>query len=240
MSDSVRTTAYPHRIRAERHTGSATVSPTDRLLDMLRCQLALPGTKEGCGEGECGACTVYLDGLPVNSCLVPAFQVRGSRVETVESLDPAGASEPLLETRRDPVRRLHARGRHDRLLDSRHIRSCCETHTVRELMAGNLCRCTGYDGIIDGRRGGSRAGRGAASCDVLMPDSLAEACALLAEAPDAVPDGRRDRPAASTGRMRLDDHERTYLDLSGLRRAEAHPLDRRTSSCSARSPPTGT
>src|SRR5438046_7072742 len=61
---------------------SLRVDPAARLLDTLRYQLALTGTKEGCGEGECGACTVYLDGLPVNSCLIPIYQVRGHRVET--------------------------------------------------------------------------------------------------------------------------------------------------------------
>ncbi|MBI5863723.1 MAG: 2Fe-2S iron-sulfur cluster binding domain-containing protein, partial [Planctomycetes bacterium] len=60
-----------------------------RLLDVLREDLRCVGTKEGCGEGECGACTVILDDLPVNSCLVPAFQVRGRHVQTIESAVPA-------------------------------------------------------------------------------------------------------------------------------------------------------
>ena len=126
---------------------TATIDPTDRLLDTLRYALGLTGTKEGCGEGECGACTVYLDGVPVNSCLVPTFQARGHRVETIESLDPA-ALGTLLETGATQcgactpgvaMTACWIRA-HPELLD---------THSVRELMAGNLCRCTGYDGIID-------------------------------------------------------------------------------------------
>jgi aerobic-type carbon monoxide dehydrogenase small subunit (CoxS/CutS family) len=123
-------------------------SPAERLLDVLRYRLNLTGTKEGCGEGECGACTVLLDGVPVNACLVPAYQVRGSCVETIEAADPADL-EPLLEHGTTqcgactPGVVMTARWleRHADLL---------ATHTVRELMAGNLCRCTGYDGIVQG------------------------------------------------------------------------------------------
>ncbi len=124
------------------------VDPGDRLLDVLRYRLGLTGTKEGCGEGECGACTVYLDGLPVNACLVPAYQVRESRVETVEALDPTRL-EPLVESGATQcgactpgvVMTAWWIRRHPELL---------EAHSVRELMAGNLCRCTGYDGIVGG------------------------------------------------------------------------------------------
>ena len=62
--------------------------PSERLLDTLRYRLGLTGTKEGCGEGECGACTVIFDGLPANSCLIPTFQSKGREVETVESVSP--------------------------------------------------------------------------------------------------------------------------------------------------------
>lgn len=126
---------------------SLEIDPAARLLDTLRYQLTLTGTKEGCGEGECGACTVYLDGLPVNSCLVPTYQVRGRRVETVESLEP-GALEPFERCGATQcgactpgvVMTAWWIREHPELL---------ETHDTRELMAGNLCRCTGYDGIID-------------------------------------------------------------------------------------------
>ena len=127
---------------------SLEVDPAERLLDTLRYRLGLTGTKEGCGEGECGACTVYLDGLPVNSCLIPIYQVHGRRVETVESLDPA-ALEPLRDSGATqcgactPGVAMTACwiATHPQLL---------ATHSIRELMAGNLCRCTGYDGIVDG------------------------------------------------------------------------------------------
>jgi len=127
---------------------SLDVDPAERLLDTLRTRLGLTGTKEGCGEGECGACTVYLDGLPVNSCLVPSYQARGRRVQTVESLDPARL-EPLLAAGATqcgactPGVSMVACWVYDH-------RDLLETHSIRELMAGNLCRCTGYDGIVDG------------------------------------------------------------------------------------------
>ncbi|MDX1623118.1 MAG: 2Fe-2S iron-sulfur cluster-binding protein [Gemmatimonadota bacterium] len=124
------------------------VDPADRLLDALRYRLGLTGTKEGCGEGECGACAVWLDGVPSNSCLIPAWQVEGREVVTVEAIDPealhpllasgatqCGACTPGVVVTAQWVRA------HPELL---------ETHTMRELMAGNLCRCTGYDGIVDG------------------------------------------------------------------------------------------
>jgi carbon-monoxide dehydrogenase small subunit len=127
---------------------TACVQPGERLLDLLRYRLGLPGTKEGCGEGECGACTVLLDELPVNSCLVPAWQARDRTIETVEevpfgdlgTLHRSGATQCGACTPGVVMTALWVH-RHPELTD---------THSLRELMAGNLCRCTGYDGIIDG------------------------------------------------------------------------------------------
>src|SRR6185503_1730970 len=126
---------------------SVEADAAERLLDTLRYRLAMTGTKEGCGEGECGACTVHLDGLPVNSCLVLTCQVRGRKVETVESV-PAARLEPFLEGGATqcgactPGVVMAASW----ILDHP---ATLKTHNVRELMAGNLCRCTGYDGIVD-------------------------------------------------------------------------------------------
>lgn len=127
---------------------SLDVDPAERLLDSLRYRLGLTGTKEGCGEGECGACTVYLDGLPVNSCLVPSYQARGCRVETVESLDPA-TLRPLLASGATQCGACTP-GVAMTACWIRAHRELLATHTIRELLAGNLCRCTGYDGIVDG------------------------------------------------------------------------------------------
>ena len=118
--------------------------PLKRLLDVLREDCGLTGTKEGCGEGECGACTVLVDGVPVNSCLVPIAQVAGARVTTIEGL---GGRHPL---QRAFVERGGAQcgictpgmimaavalGPKPRLQD------------IRIGLAGNLCRCTGYSAI---------------------------------------------------------------------------------------------
>lgn len=119
-----------------------------RLLDVLRYDCGCTGTKEGCGEGECGACTVLLDDLPVNSCLVPAFQVQGRTVETVESV-ALSVAETLNKTGTTQcgactpgivmsIRWLLAHPDFARQAD------------LRKFMSGNLCRCTGYDGVIAG------------------------------------------------------------------------------------------
>jgi carbon-monoxide dehydrogenase small subunit len=121
-----------------------------RLLDVLRYDCASPGTKEGCGEGECGACSVIMDDLLVNSCLVPAFQAEGRSIQTVESSSPdtmqilnrTGTSQCGACT---PGVVMSIRW----LLDHPEIASRVDLH---EYMSGNLCRCTGYDGIIAGLR----------------------------------------------------------------------------------------
>lgn len=124
------------------------VAPVERLLDTLRNSLGLPGTKEGCGEGECGACTVLLDGLPANSCLVLTVQARGHDVRTVESLtdDDVSAMADSGATQCGACSPGVA-------MTARWVRANPELlagYDPRELMAGNLCRCTGYDGIVDG------------------------------------------------------------------------------------------
>ena len=124
------------------------VGPSDRLLDTLRNSLGLPGTKEGCGEGECGACTVLFDGLPANSCLVLAVQARGHDVRTVESL-----TDDDLATMTDSGATQCGACSPGVAMTARWV--CANPgllagYDVRELMAGNLCRCTGYDGILEG------------------------------------------------------------------------------------------
>jgi carbon-monoxide dehydrogenase small subunit len=124
-----------------------------RLLDVLREELALTGTKEGCGEGECGACTVLLDGLPVDSCLVPICQVEGGVVATVEGLAPAPDTLDLLQ-----IAFLETGGAQcgictpGMLMAARAYLDAGggpDDHAIREAIAGNLCRCTGYTKIVE-------------------------------------------------------------------------------------------
>ncbi len=126
----------------------ARIDPGDRLLDVLRYRLGLTGTKEGCGEGECGACTVLFDGMPANSCLIPAWQARDREIETVEAV-PAAELEAMLESGATQCGACTP-GVVVTAWWVRRNREIVRTHSLRELMAGNLCRCTGYDGIIEG------------------------------------------------------------------------------------------
>jgi len=126
--------------------------PMKRLLDALREDLRLTGTKEGCGEGECGACSVMLDGEVINSCLVPACQASGANIFTVEGLAQDGRLDPLQQAFLEcgaaqcgictPGMLIAARS----LLDTKPHPTRDE---IKEAIAGNLCRCTGYVKIID-------------------------------------------------------------------------------------------
>ncbi len=127
-------------------------APNRTLLDLLREELGLTGTKRGCEIGECGACTVLMDGVAVNSCLVLAGQAEGRRIVTVEGLSEGGALSPLQEAflHRDAVHcgfctpgmLMSAKG----LLDRTPSPSEME---IRAAISGNLCRCTGYVQIVE-------------------------------------------------------------------------------------------
>jgi xanthine dehydrogenase iron-sulfur cluster and FAD-binding subunit A len=163
--------------------------PMTRLLDALRNDLGLTGTKEGCGEGECGACSVILDGEVINSCLVPVKQVNGSRVTTVEGLASDGRLDPIQKAFLEcggaqcgictPGMLIAARA----LLDANPHPTREE---IKEGIAGNLCRCTGYVRIfesiekaaleIDTPKPASQQ-RG----QLRAPKSLSEALAILSE-----------------------------------------------------------
>jgi carbon-monoxide dehydrogenase small subunit len=125
--------------------------PLARLLDVLRCELRLTGTKEGCGEGECGACSVLIDGEPVNACLVAVGQCEGREITTVEGLAhgeelthlqrcfiedggaQCGICTPGMLIAAEALLRVNQRPTEEE---------------VRDAIAGNICRCTGYQRIV--------------------------------------------------------------------------------------------
>jgi carbon-monoxide dehydrogenase small subunit len=145
-------------VNGERRT--VDVGPTTTLLGMLREDLGLTGTKEGCGKGACGACTVILDGKPVNSCLVFAVQCDGREVLTVEGLSAEGRLSPIQEAFTETgavqcgfctpgmVMSAHA------LLADNPSRTRTE---IEDAISGNLCRCTGYVKIVEAIERASRA-----------------------------------------------------------------------------------
>jgi len=133
------------------------VPPMKRLLDVLREDLHLTGTKEGCGEGECGACAVLLDGDLVNSCLVPALQTNGTKITTIEGLASSLGPGPCAL---DPVQQcfLERGGAQcgictpGMILATHHLLDKYPNPTMEQIqegLAGNLCRCTGYMRIFE-------------------------------------------------------------------------------------------
>jgi len=118
--------------------------PMARLLDVLREDLGLTGAKEGCGEGECGACTVLLDGRPVCSCLVPLAQVRGREVLTIEGL---GGSHPLQRAFVEEGGAQCGACTPGMVLAALALPEGASREEIKRALAGNLCRCTGYEAI---------------------------------------------------------------------------------------------
>ena len=118
--------------------------PMTRLLDVLREECRLTGTKEGCGEGECGACTVLVDGEPVLSCLVPVAQVDGATVTTIEGL---GGSHPLQRAFAEEGAAQCGICTPGMIMAAMTLGDRPTLARVREALAGNLCRCTGYEAI---------------------------------------------------------------------------------------------
>jgi xanthine dehydrogenase small subunit len=169
---------------------SATVDGGRRLLDVLRLDVGLTGTKEGCGEGECGTCAVLLDGELVNSCLVPVGQVAGREVVTIEGLATDGRLAPVQASFLElggtqcgmcaPGMLLAAQA----LLASRRPSGDAD---IRAAIAGNLCRCTGYTRIIESIEAVAEAG---------LPGAAAAA--------DGAGDGRPALAVAAAVRLGLD------------------------------------
>ncbi len=130
------------------------VEPNARAIDVLRDVLGLTGTKEGCGRGECGACTVLLDGKPVNSCMVLAGKLEGRTVLTIEGVAGAdGSLHPIQEAFLDVGAVQCGFCTPGMVLSTKALLDENDSPTIDEIedaLSGNLCRCTGYGKIVDG------------------------------------------------------------------------------------------
>jgi carbon-monoxide dehydrogenase small subunit len=133
----------------------------ERLLDVLRNELGLTGTKEGCGEGECGSCSVLLDGILVNSCLIPVLQANGAYVMTIEGLASDGRLQLLQQSFLDFGGAQCGICTPGMILASLHLLRKKPQPTleeIREGLSGNLCRCTGYMQIFEAVAEAARRG----------------------------------------------------------------------------------
>ena len=126
--------------------------PMTRLLDLLREHLHLTGTKEGCGEGECGSCSVLVDGELVNSCLVPSLQIQGASVTTIEGLGEQAHLHPIQQCFLEKGGAQCGICTPGMILATHHLLEKHPAPTldeIREGLSGNLCRCTGYMRIFE-------------------------------------------------------------------------------------------
>ena len=146
------------RVNGVQHMVS--VPPMKRLLDVLREDLRLTGTKEGCGEGECGSCSVRMNGDLVNSCLVPILQAAGAEIETVEGLASDAVLHPLQQAFLDCGGAQCGICTPGMLMAAKHLLTHNQHPSlaeIREGLAGNLCRCTGFMRIFESVLSASRS-----------------------------------------------------------------------------------
>lgn len=138
--------------------------PMERLLDVLRGELGLTGTKEGCGEGECGACSVLMDGVLIDSCLVPVGQAQGANIVTIEGVARNTKFRALQETFLECGGAQCGICTPGMILAAVHLlekRSRPTVDEIREGLAGNFCRCTGYAQIVEAVAEAARRSAGA-------------------------------------------------------------------------------
>lgn len=148
------------RFRLNGRTVEVVAPPMKRLLDVLREECGLTGTKEGCGEGECGACTILVDGEPVNSCLIPFAQARGARITTIEGLRGTHPLQDAFVSEGGAQCGICTPGM---ILAAVALASSPSREEMREGLAGNLCRCTGYERIYRAIRKSTAVRRKAAA-----------------------------------------------------------------------------
>jgi xanthine dehydrogenase small subunit len=239
-SASQKLVTAPFRFTVNGQPVEAAVPGGRRLLDVLRLDLGLTGSKEGCGEGECGACSVLLDGEVVDSCLVPVCQVEGREVRTVEGLATGGRLDPLQAAFVEaggvqcgictPGMLMAGRA----FLDSGNAGATPTDAAIREAIAGNLCRCTGYGRIVEAIRlaaegrvstmtapdamaaplaGTDRRLQDLGDPEADTPRTLAEAYALLADGGRRPLAGGTDALVERTAGIA---DPRGYLDLAAL------------------------
>jgi len=128
------------------------VEPNTTLVDLLRCQIGLTGTKKGCDLGDCGACTVLLDGKAVNACLVLAVQAGGRCVQTIEGLETAAGLDPLQQAFVEKGAIQCGFCTSGMILSAKELLAQNPRPgegEIRRAISGNLCRCTGYQKIIE-------------------------------------------------------------------------------------------
>ncbi len=126
--------------------------PMERLLDVLRHELQLTGTKEGCGEGECGSCSVVMDGMLVNSCLIPVLQAQGSSIVTIEGIATGDTLHILQQAFLEHGGAQCGICTPGMILAAAHLLNGNpepSLEEIREGLSGNLCRCTGYSQILE-------------------------------------------------------------------------------------------